>query len=65
MGSQDLYYLSEYLQKAMRNNTIPEDAEKELQELIDDLENVQNKLEKTLKKANKLIGRDDVSLDKV
>ena len=65
MGIQDLYYLTEYLQKAKRNNTISEDVEKELQELIDDLENVQNKLENTLVDVVRLIGRGDVSLHKV
>ena len=62
MGAQDLYYLSEYLQKAKKNNTISEDVEKELNELLNDLENVQNKLENTLIDIVRLIGKGGTGL---
>ena len=62
MGAQDLYYLSEYLQKAKRNNTISEDVKKELQELIDDLEEVQDKLENTLIDIVRLIDKGGTGL---
>jgi len=57
MGIQDLYHLTAYLQKAKRNNTISEDVEKELQEFIDDLEEVQYKLENTLVDIVRLIDK--------